>query len=107
MPIGVAVGVVSAISFAPRIGSGDGNLGSSGKTNDTLEEREEEDVDGEGGATNEGLKEEVDDESGLNRESPESFCDGGSDSIDDSNPKPLSDSVEEPGISCRKEEFKL
>lgn len=107
MPIGVAVGVVSAPSFEARIGSGDVNLGSSGKTNDTLEERDEEDVDGEGGATKEGLKDEVDDESGLNRESPERFCDGDSDSIDDSNPKPPSDSVEEPGFSCRKDEFKL
>ena len=107
VPIGVAVGVVSAISFAVRIGRGDVNLGSSGKTNDTLEERDEGDVDGEGGATNEGLKEEVDDESGLNRESPERFCDGDNDSIDDSSPKPPSDSVEEPGFSRRKDEFKL
>ena len=107
MPIGVAVGVVSAISFIARIGSGDGNLGPSGKTNDALEECDDEDGDGEEGATNEGLKEEVDDESGLNRETPESFCNGGSDSIDDSNPKPPSDSVEELGISRRKDEFKL
>jgi hypothetical protein len=107
VPIGVAVGVISAISFVARIGSGDGKLGPSGKTNDTLEERDEEDDVGEGGATKEGLKEEVDDESGLNRESPESFSDGGRDSIDNSNPEPPSDSVEEPGISCRKDEFKL
>lgn len=106
MPIGVAVGVVSAISFAARIGSGEVIFGPGGKTNDKLEERDE-DVGGEGGATNEGLKEKVDDESGLNRESPERFCDGDSDSIDDSSPKPPSDSVEEPGISCRKDEFKL
>jgi hypothetical protein len=106
VPIGVAVGVVS-ISVAARIGIGDGKFGPSGKTNDTLEECDEEDVDGEGGAANEGLKEDVDDESGLNRESPESFCDCDSDSIDDSNPKPPSDSVEELGISCRKDEFKL
>jgi hypothetical protein len=104
VPIGVAVGVVSAISFAARIESGDVNRG---KTNDALEERDEEDLDGEEGATSEGLKEEVDDEPGLNRESPEGFCDGDRDSIDDSNPKPPSDSVEEPGISCRKDEFKL
>lgn len=107
VPIGVAVGVVSAISFAARIGSGDVNLGPSGKANDILEERDEEDVDGEWGATSEGLKEEIDEESGLNRDSPESFCDGDKDSIDDSNPKPPSDSVEEPGISRRKDEFKL
>ena len=106
MPIGVAVGVISAVSFVARIGSGDGNPGPSGKTKDALEERDE-DADGEGGATNEGLKEEVDDESGLNRETPESFCNAGSDSIDDSNPKPPSDSAEELGISCRKDEFKL
>ena len=107
VPIGVAVGVVSAISFVARIGSGEDNLGPSGKTNDALEERDEEDGDGEGGAANEGLKEDIDDDSGLNRERPESICDGGSDSIDDSIPKPPSDSVEEPGISRRKDEFKL
>ena len=104
MPIGVAVGVVSATSFAARIGSGDVNLGPSGKANDTLEERDEEDVDGEGGATSDGLKDEIDEESGLNRESPERFCDGVRDSIDDSNPKPPSDSVQEPR---RNDEFKL
>ena len=96
MPIGVAIGVVSAISFAARIGSGDVSLGP-GKTIDTLEERDEEDVDDEGGAAtgNEGLKEEVQvvDESGLHKESPEIFCEGDSDSIHDSNPKPPSDSV--------------
>lgn len=104
MSIGVTVGVASAISFVTRIGSGNGNFGPRGATNDTLEEPDEED---EGGAVDEGLKEEVDDEPGRNKESPESFCIGGRVSIDDSNSEPPSDSVDEPGISCRKDEFKL
>ena len=99
MPIGVAVGVVSAISFVVRIGSGDVNLGPRGKTDDIFDEG---DADGEG---TEGSKEELDDDLGLNRDSPESFCDDGNVPIDDSNPP--SDSVEELGISRRKDEFKL
>lgn len=97
MPIGVAVGVTSGISFVATIGSDD-NTGGSGEL--------DEEVDDEGGAVKEGFKE-VGDEPGLKRESPESFCNGGSVSMDDSSPEPGSDSADEPGISRRKDEFKL
>jgi hypothetical protein len=106
VPIGVAVGLGSAISFVVNAGSGDGNLSSRGKTDVTLDELDE-DVDGEGDAITEGSKEEVDDDLGLNRDSPESFCTDGNVSIDVSNPKSPSDSVEEPAISRREDEFKL
>lgn len=100
MPIGVGVGVVSVISFVGRIGNGDGNCGLGGKTK--FEELDE-DVDGEGGAVKEG----EDKPEGLNRDRPESFCNGGRVPIDDSSPEAPSDSANEPGISCRKDEFKL
>lgn len=107
MPIGVAVGVVSAILFVARVGNVGDNSGLSCITGDALEELDE-DIDGEGGAVKEGFREEFDDEpEGLNRESPESFCSGGSVPIDDSSPEPASDSTDEPGISRKKDEFKL
>jgi hypothetical protein len=96
VPIGVAVGVVSAISFV-----GDGNLGPGGKTDDTLDEGV---VDGEGGVITEG---DVDNDLGLKRDSPESLCNDVNVPIDDSNPKPPSDSVERLRISRRKDEFRL
>lgn len=90
MPIGVAVGVASAILLVAKFGDGDGSSALRGKGSDNLEEFDE--VDGEGGAVNEGFKEEVDDEpKGLNRESPESFCNGGSVPIDDPSPDPPSE----------------
>lgn len=106
VPIGVAVRLVSAISFLVTAGSGDGSLSSRGKIDGTLEELDE-DIDGEGVAITEGSKEDVDDERGLNRESPERFDTGGNVSIDVSNPKSPSDSVDEPAISGREDEFKL